>query len=411
MSPDPFDPEFKSIAANLRPLSEQERQLREKLQLLARTENARLESALDQSTTSANSNVAFASPPRRTSSLKDKRRSANISASRKKSGFTHHRHYSLQPYFNSNNKVPDLPPLSPLQTQFQPIAKDNARAMAYAQLAGTDSVESSSAEVSATVPPVTPITILPVSRSRRSSLVSPSFVMSPSDIASLGTPLCESESNSSPSLSLKDDDDDNDNDLDGVDGMSESTTSTALSPPLSSGAAEELNKKTKPTLEMITNTNEDPVSPSSSSSLASGSTTGLQFKELIKMAIASPGEVGTQSPAEIAETIRHNVAKVSPTALVARAVSLLGRSALAGTAFVIVLIQVSLLSVMVTAYLFGDLLLFPFNSLRASLPGLGIGQPMEEEQTEEEKEKMQILKMQKAARKAVQKRAKRRVRH
>ncbi|KAF5102440.1 hypothetical protein D0Z00_000367 [Geotrichum galactomycetum] len=94
-------------------------------------------------------------------------------------------------------------------------------------------------------------------------------------------------------------------------------------------------------------------------------------------------------------------------------VRFLGRGFLAGFALTILMVQLSLLSAMVVAYIFGDIALSPIRFFKHQLSGASKDdEKIKANLTPEEQAKLNALKMQKAAKKAMQRRAsKRRARH
>lgn len=102
-------------------MTEQERLLQEKLQQLARSENDRLNQQQQQQqhqvSSKSNSSSSITSPSSETHFL---HYSSQLSSSGSDFSPAHQRHLSLQPYYNSNNRAPDMGsrPMSPVSHKF-----------------------------------------------------------------------------------------------------------------------------------------------------------------------------------------------------------------------------------------------------------------------------------------------------
>lgn len=123
-------------------------------------------------------------------------------------------------------------------------------------------------------------------------------------------------------------------------------------------------------------------------------------------------------PAEIVLSLKENVTSTLTQASLqtildslAEFGKLLGRGLCTGIAFMVIFLQVSLLSFMVVAYVLGDMLMSPVRLVQRQFYG---AQDKEQDQVElspEEQTKASILKAQRTARKAIARRSKNRSRH
>ena len=401
---------WSTSSSALRQISEQERMLQEKLQQLARSDNARLkefESASSTPSSAVNSRpVSFVAP-----GPPEKRNSINIAASFK---HAHQRNLSLQPYFNSNDQVPELippqqsqrqsgsplrspitsPVISPVMSSNRsatpalksPIAKsfaakEAARAAALAQLSGVTETKTSRKSAAQKLEPL----VIPKEDSgnkRQRSLQSPGYlIISDTDLEKLGKDK-EKAVTTRPSA----------------------INGSALSWQMAGDIVQTSGKAYK--------------SPQSL----------VDMIRFLWVMFSNPAFVKDISisdskflpPAELIENFKESIMLAITQATLQNIMdSLLAIGKLAGAgvctalAFMIIFIQVSLLSTMVIAYVLGDLITSPFKFTNKWLNSSKVEPKDEpnEEITPEEQAKASALKVQRAARKAIRNRSKRRSRH
>lgn len=123
-------------------------------------------------------------------------------------------------------------------------------------------------------------------------------------------------------------------------------------------------------------------------------------------------------PAEIVLSLKENVTSTLTQASLqtildslAEFGKLLGRGFCTGFAFMVIFLQVSLLSFMVVAYVLGDMLMSPARFVRRQFYGAKDKEQDQVELSPEEQTKASILKAQRTARKAIARRSKNRSRH
>lgn len=395
---------WSTSSSSLRHTSEQDRLLQEKLQQLARSENARLyefEKTSSTPSSAANSRpTSFTGPSVTIPS--EKRNSINISAAFKQ---THQRNLSLQPYFNSNDKVPTLTeprsplrptalsnawnsvgspvmssllsPASPVSPVMSAASKEAARASALAQLSGDiEELALGPSHQTLEISEGTPAS------NRRQSLQSPSqFVFSTNEILNLG----------------------NGEEMEKIPNQS-SESEGALLPWRRTGDLAVVGSNIK--------------SPGSL----------IDVMHYLWVMLSSPDSAKDINlrksqwlpPAELVTNLKDSVMQVLMQASLKNLADfflelgkVLGRCACTGLAFMIIFVQVSLLSVMVIAYVLGDILMSPFNVMKGKIYHSKSKSEVtpEPELTPQEQAKATTLKLQRAARKAANRRTKRRSRH
>jgi hypothetical protein len=424
-----------------RPLSEQERLLQERLQELARSENARLDQS-HRAELQQQQQLYTATHPQ-------KRNSVSLASTFRPGEYGHQRHLSLQPYFNSQDNstevefitptplvIPSTPagPTSPMHSPLMsPIrstsshsstgtfvaAQESARAAAYAKLSGESSAISSPKNVLSPLLISTPDQRVTIDRQRRQSLLSPTFVMSRYDLAKLGN-----EKNSITKENRE---------VENKASVIEKSIPELESEP---NVKNELDShRSKETFVVDTESGKSAGNDIMDNDFVD-ETEQQQASENISailhsiwLLLVSPEKLkeahfsGAQwmPPSDLAETIKDKIinfiCNFSLRTLFKIASALarfLGRGFLAGFALTILMVQLSLLSTMVVAYIFGDIALSPIRFFKHQL---GSASPKDDEKinsnlTPEEQAKLTALKMQKAAKKAMQRRSsKRRSRH
>lgn len=448
-----FDPNLSAaanekfrLAQHARPLSDQERMLQEKLQELARSENARLDqlnrAELQQQQQLQSNPFTYGNKP-----FHEKSNSVSLASGFKPSSYGHQRHLSLQPYHNSQDDTKtEFIPSTPLVIPFSPAgptspirsplmsptmqtlshsssgtftnAREDARAAAYAKLSGEFSVGSSPKTGLSPISIPTPDLRTTIDRQRRQSLLSPTFVMSEYDLAKLGKSkraVTEEKKEVEPNPKFTEE------------SILETETEPNVKNEIESNKHKtkyvnkdlEFNKLTD-----IDATDDDSIDETNES--ASENVAAILHS--IWLLLVSPEKFketrfsGTQwiPPSNLAETIKDNiinfVANFSLRTLgkiVSIFVRFLGRSLLAGCAIAILLVQISLLSTMIAAYIFGDIVMSPIRLFKNQFGGASDKRKKDNrELTAEEQVKANALKAQKAAKKAMQRRSsKRKHRH
>lgn len=380
---------WSSPSSTLRHISEQERLLQEKLQQLARSENARLCESERASSPTNSRPVSYIEP----STRPQKRNSISISVGFKPG---HQRNLSLQPYFNTNNVVPGLsesppkPTSTPSQVRPQPApmatpvpsqdSKEAARAAALAQLSGEVQPK-----VTSLKPVLEPLQIpdAHAGRKRRRSVQSPGqYIISSHDILKLGSEA-EEEKPSRFKTEL---------------GGSALSWKMAGDIVMTSGKAyhspETLFELVRYLWVMFSN-------PETAKGISISESQWLP-------------------PSDLVVTLKDNLISGISQATV-RNVSdsfwtlskIVGGCACTSLAFTIILLQIFLLSLMVFAFILGDIVMSPFHLMKRCLyPSKEVAkETTEEKKTPEECAKAHALKVQRAARKAIRRRSKRRSRH
>lgn len=389
-------------------MSEQERLLQEKLQQLARSDNARLTEIENSSVTNSRANSRPSSYIAPKSGL-EKSNSISIKAAFQKS---HQRTRSLQPYFNSDDKVPALsvprtpqsraqsPVRSPLKSPVRssmapifspPVTKEAARAAALAKLSGD-------IEPKVSLKPIlAPLVIEsePLGLKRRLSVQSPGqFVISSNDILKLG------------------------NDGDNEEGEDEQAKKTSRPNDLGGNVL-----SWRMAGDIVRTSGKVYKSPETLYEVLRY--LWILFSNPSTMTDVNISESQWLPPAEVVTSLKDNLmAALMQTSMknlsdaFIELLKIVGRGACTGLAFTIIFFQVSLISMMVIAYVLGDILMCPFkyvkrkiyNEPKAEAPA-EIESPKTGELSPEELGKPDIRKIQRAARKAILRRSKRRSRH
>lgn len=426
------------LAQYARPLSDQERLLQERLQELARSENARLDQSHRAELQQQHQLY--------TASRREKRNSVSLASAFRPGRYGHQRHLSLQPYYNSqdNSTEPDFmttptplvipttpagpssPMRSPLMSPIRPTsshsstgtfvnAQDSARAAAYAKLSGETSARSSPKNVLSPILIPTPDQRVTIDRQRRQSLLSPTFVMSQYDLAKLG--------NDKNSVTEKN----TEVEASGIETNvpeleSEPNVKNELGSPMSKEplVVNDADSGKSADGDVIDNESVDETKHASENIAAILHSIWLLLVNPEKLKEAHFSGAQWMPPSDLAESIKDKIINFicnfslrTLFRIASAVVRFLGRGFLASFALAILMVQLSLLSTMVVAYIFGDIALSPIRFFKHQLGGASKDdENPKADLTPEEQAKLNALKMQKAAKKAMQRRAsKRRARH